>query len=347
MEAKRLIEKDPKVKNDDLIVIGGAGGFIGGALVRHFQAKGFKRIRGVDKKPLPEWYQRVAGVECLTLDLSKEENCERACEGAVEVYNLAADMGGMGFIERFRVECLRSILINTHMIEAAFRAGARRYFFSSSACAYNTQLQQDPKVRALKESDAYPAMAERGYGWEKLMSEMFCQEYWAERGLKTAIARFHNVYGPWGTWDGGREKAPAAVCRKVIQAMDSGDHSITIWGDGQQTRSFMFIDDCTSGIDKIMHCDELIATPINLGSSELVSINELVSKVEKIAGIKLRRNYDLNAPRGVAGRNSDNTFIQKVLKWQPSTPLEQGLKKTFDWIKTQFHARKKGKRVVE
>jgi nucleoside-diphosphate-sugar epimerase len=347
MEAKRLVEKDPKLKNDDLVVVGGAGGFIGGALVRYFQEKGFRRIRGVDKKPLPEWYQRVPGVECLTLDLSNEENCERACEGAVEVYNLAADMGGMGFIERFRVECLRSILINTHMIEAAYRAGARRYFFSSSACAYNTQLQQDPKVRALKESDAYPAMAERGYGWEKLMSEMFCQEYWAERGLKTAIARFHNVYGPWGTWDGGREKAPAAVCRKVIQAIDSEDHSITIWGDGHQTRSFMFIDDCTSGIDKIMHCDELIATPINLGSSELVSINELVSKVEKIAGIKLQRNYDLNAPRGVAGRNSDNTFIKKILKWEPRTPLEQGLKKTFDWIKTQFHSRKKGKRVVE
>jgi len=256
-------------------------------------------------------------------------------------------MGGMGFIERFRVECLRSILINTHLIEAAYRAGARRYFFSSSACAYNTQLQQDPKVLALKESDAYPAMAERGYGWEKLMSEMFCQEYWAERGLKTAIARFHNVYGPLGTWDGGREKAPAAVCRKVVEAIDSGDHSITIWGDGHQTRSFMFIDDCTNGIDKIMHCDDLIATPINLGSSELVSINELVTKVEKIGRITLKRNYDLNAPRGVAGRNSDNTFIKKVLNWEPSTSLDAGLKKTFDWIKGQYYARKKGKRVVE
>jgi nucleoside-diphosphate-sugar epimerase len=347
MEAKRLVEKDPKLKKDDLLVIGGAGGFIGGALVRHFQSRGFTRIRGVDKKPLPEWYQRPPGVECLTMDLSNEDNCKRACEGAVEVYNLAADMGGMGFIEKFRIECLRSILINTHLIEAAYRAGARRYFFSSSACAYNTQLQQEPKVRALKESDAYPAMAERGYGWEKLMSEMFCEEYWAERGLKTAIARFHNVYGPRGTWDGGREKAPAAVCRKVIEAMDTGNRSITIWGDGHQTRSFMFIDDCTNGIDQIMHCDELIATPINLGSSELVSINELVSKAEKIAGIKLQRNYDLNAPRGVAGRNSDNTFIKKTLKWEPNTPLEEGLKKTFDWIKVQYHARKKGKHVVE
>ena len=347
MEKKRLIEKDPKTKNDDLIVIGGGGGFIGGALAKYFKAKGFKRIRAIDKKPLPEWYQRVAGVECLTLDLSNEENCERACEGATEVYNLAADMGGMGFIERFRVECLRSILINTHMIEAAYRAGARRYFFSSSACAYNTQLQQDPKVRALKESDAYPAMAERGYGWEKLVSEMFCQEYWAERGMKTFIARFHNVYGPFGTWDGGREKAPAAICRKVVIAKDKKDHSIKIWGDGHQTRSFMFIDDCLKGIDMITHCDDLIATPINLGSSELVSINDLVSKVEKIGGIKLEREYDLSAPRGVAGRNSDNTFIRKVLRWEPDTTLQKGLAETYKWIKSQYEARKQGKKVVE
>jgi nucleoside-diphosphate-sugar epimerase len=265
----------------------------------------------------------------------------------VEVYNLAADMGGMGFIERFRVECLRSILINTHMVESAYRAGARRYFFSSSACAYNTLLQQDPKITALKESDAYPAMAERGYGWEKLISEMFCQEYWAERGMKTAIARFHNVYGPWGTWDGGREKAPAAICRKVIQAIDTGKLEIDIWGDGHQTRSFMYIDDCTRGIDMIMHSDALIATPINLGSSELVSINELVSKVERIAGVKLKRTYNLNAPRGVAGRNSDNTFIKKMLKWEPDTTLDAGLRETYKWIKQQYESRKKGKRVVE
>ena len=347
MEAKRLVEKDSELKKDDLIVVSGAGGFIGGALVRYFNEKGFSRIRAADKKPLPEWYQRVAGVECLSMDLSEEDNCRRVCEDAVEVYNLAADMGGMGFIERFRVECLRSILINTHMLESAYRGGTRRYFFSSSACAYNTQLQQDPNVRALKETDAYPALAERGYGWEKLMSEMFCQEYWAERGMKTAIARFHNVYGPWGTWDGGREKAPAAICRKAIEAIDTGNHSITIWGDGHQTRSFMYIDDCTKGIDQIMHSDDLIATPVNLGSSELVSINDLVSKVEKIAGLKLERRYDLNAPRGVAGRNSDNTFIQKILKWEPNTTLERGLRETYNWIQERYQARKKGKRVVE
>jgi len=347
MEPKRLVEKDPPLRKDDLLVITGAGGFIAGNLARYFRNKGFTRIRAVDKKPLYEWYLRVPGVENLCLDVSQEANCHRVCEGAVEVYNLAADMGGMGFIERFRVECLRSILINTHMIEAAYRAGARRYFFSSSACAYNTLLQQDPNVRALKESDAYPAMAERGYGWEKLMSEMFCEEYWHERGMKTFIARFHNVYGPHGTWDGGREKAPAAICRKVIEAIDRNDLRITIWGDGHQTRSFMYIDDCVKGIDRIMHCDKLIATPINLGSHELVSINDLVSKVEKIAGVKLKREYDLNAPRGVAGRNSDNTFIKQVLKWEPGTPLDKGLAATYKWIEEQYRKRKQGKRVVE
>ena len=344
---KRLVEKDPALKKDDLIVITGAGGFIAGNLALYFRKKGFTNIRAVDKKPLSEWYLRVPGVESLCLDVSVEDNCKRVCEGAVEVYNLAADMGGMGFIERFRVECLRSILVNTHMIEAAYRAGARRYFFSSSACAYNTLLQQNPKVIALKESDAYPAMAERGYGWEKLVSEMFCQEYWHERGLKTAIARFHNVYGPHGTWDGGREKAPAAMCRKVIEAIDKKDFNISIWGDGQQTRSFIYIDDCVKGIDMIMHADKLIATPINLGSSELVSINDLLSKVEKIAGVKLKRHYELNAPRGVAGRNSDNTFIKKMLGWEPDTTLDKGLAATYKWIKEQYDNRKKGKRVVE
>jgi nucleoside-diphosphate-sugar epimerase len=330
------------IQKDDLIVIAGAGGFIAGALTRYFHDQGFTNLRAVDKKPLPEWYQRVPGVESLCLDLSDRENCERAVEGAKEVYNLAADMGGMGFIERFRIECLRSILINTHMVEAAYQAGADRYFFSSSACAYNTELQKDPNVRALKESDAYPAMAERGYGWEKLMSEMFCQEYWAERRLKTSIARFHNVYGPFGTWDGGREKAPAALSRKVIEAKESGELDITIWGDGHQTRSFMYIDDCVKGIDMIAHCDDLIATPINLGSSELVSINDLVSVIEEIAGVELTRHYDLAAPRGVAGRNSDNTFIQEVLGWEPNTPLREGMEKTYRWIEQQYADREAG-----
>ncbi|MGD0807822.1 MAG: NAD-dependent epimerase/dehydratase family protein [Anaerolineales bacterium] len=335
------------LRKDDLIVIAGAGGFIAGALTRYFHDQGFTRIRAIDRKPLPYWYQRIPGVECLSMDLSEKANCIRAVEGAVEVYNLAADMGGMGFIEHFRVECLRSILVNTHMLEAAYRAGISRYFFSSSACAYNITLQQDPHVRALKESDAYPAMAERGYGWEKLMSEMFCQEYWAERQLETHIARFHNVYGPCGTWDGGREKAPAAICRKVIEAKDSGRPEIVIWGDGTQTRSFMYIDDCVKGIDMIMHCDRLVATPINLGSSELLSINELVSLAEEIGGVKLERTYDPTAPRGVAGRNSDNTFIKQVLHWEPSTPFRDGLRKTYAWIETQFQDRKAGRHTVK
>lgn len=346
MDEQATLKSGRDVNKDDLIVITGAGGFIAGALTRYFHEQGFSRIRAIDKKPLPYWYQLVPGVESLSLDVSEKDNAIRAVEGAAEVYNLAADMGGMGFIERFRIECLRSILINTHMIEAAYKAGARRYFFSSSACAYNVMLQQDPHVRALKESDAYPAMAERGYGWEKLMSEMFCQEYWAERKFETHIARFHNVYGPHGTWDGGREKAPAAICRKVIEAKDSGKHEIVIWGDGTQTRSFMYIDDCVRGIDMIMHCDDLIATPINLGSNELISINELVSMAEEIGGVKLARSYDPDAPRGVAGRNSDNTFIKQILKWEPNIPFRDGLAKTYTWIAQQYADRKIGKQTV-
>ena len=334
------------MNKDDLIVITGAGGFIGGSLARYFHDQGFTRIRAIDKKPLVEWYQRVPGVESLSLDLSERDNCRRAVEGAVEIYNLAADMGGMGFIEKYRVECLRSILINTHMLEAAYKAGAERYLFSSSACAYNIELQQDPNVRALKESDAYPAFPERGYGWEKLVSEIFCQEYWAEKELKTFIPRFHNVFGPHGTWDGGREKAPAALCRKVIAAKDSGDYQIEIWGDGSQTRSFMYIADCLNGIDQIMHCEELIATPINLGSSELISINDLVNMIEQIAGVELERSYKLDAPRGVAGRNSDNTMIKQILGWEPNIPLREGMQETYSWIEQQYQDRKAGKRTV-
>jgi len=336
----------PSMKKNDLIVIGGAGGFIGGSLTRYFHNQGFTHIRAIDKKPLPMWYQITEGVENLNMDLSEKVNAVKAVEGAMEVYNLAADMGGMGFIERYRVECLRSILINTHLLEAAYNAGVNRYFFSSSACAYNIDLQQDPNVRALKESDAYPANAERGYGWEKLLSEIFCQEYYAERSLETHIARFHNVYGPNGTWDGGREKAPAALCRKVIEAKDNGSLKIEIWGEGTRTRSFMYIDDCTFGIDQIMHCEKLIATPINLGTSEIVSVNELVDIIEEIGDVKLQRTYKLDAPKGVAGRNSDNTFIKSILNWEPNTPLREGLKTTYTWIEQQYYDRKAGKRTV-
>ena len=254
-------------------------------------------------------------------------------------------MGGMGFITRFRVECLRSVLINTHMLEAAYQAGAERYFFSSSACVYNTDLQRHKGVRALKETDAYPAMAERGYGWEKLLSEMLCQEYHAERGMQTFIARLHNVYGPYGTWDGGREKAPAAICRKVIEAKASGPHEIEIWGDGTQARSFQYIDDVVAGIWRIMHCNELVATPINLGSAELVTINQLVDQAEDIGGVQLRRKY-IDGPLGVGSRNSDNTMIREYLDWEPSTTLSHGLTETYLWIEKQYMARKEGKAVV-
>ncbi len=334
------------IRKDSVIVITGAGGFIAGSLVRYFHGHGFTRIRAVDKKPLPEWYQLVPGVESLCLDVSGPDNCAKACEGAVEVYNLAADTGGMGFIERHRIECMRNTLISTNMIEAAYRAGAQRYFFPSSACVYNTNLQNNSDLQSLKESDAYPAMAERGYGWEKLMGELLCQEYWAERGLWTAIARFHNVYGPVESWDGGHEKAPAAICRKTIEAKDTGNRTIDVWGDGNQTRSFMYIDDCLKGIDLITHCQDLIATPVNLGSAELFSINDLVSCVEKIAQIKLVRRYDASAPHGVVGRNSDNALIKEKLGWQPTTPLPKGLKETYAWIEKQFRDRKAGKPTI-
>ena len=340
-----IIERD--LKQDDLIVIAGAGGFIGGSLARYFHDLGYTRIRAVDKKPLRNWYQRTPGVENLCLDLSGRKTARGRWKGAVEVYNMAADMGGMGFIERFRVECMRSSLINTHLVEAAYQAGVNRYFFSSSACVYNTNLQQDPNVQPLKESDAYPAMAERGYGWEKLFAEMLCQEYWAERHMKTFMARFHNVYGPHGTWDGGREKAPAAICRKVIQAKDSGSNEIMIWGDGTQTRSYTYIDDCVRGIDRIVHCDELIATPINLGSSELISVERTGEPGGRVRAGETDAQIRSERARGVAGRNSDNTFIKKVLGWEPGTPFKDGLAQTYAWIEQQYYTREAGVRVVE
>jgi nucleoside-diphosphate-sugar epimerase len=266
-------------------------------------------------------------------------------EGAVEVYNLAADMGGMGFIELNKAACMVSVLINTHLLMAAKDVGrVERYFYSSSACAYNTRKQQDENVTALKEEDAYPAMAEDGYGWEKLFSERMCRHFREDYGIQTRVARFHNVYGPFGTWDGGREKAPAALCRKVIRAKDTGDLEIEIWGDGHQTRSFMYIDDCLAGIDRITHSE--ILEPINLGSAELVSINQLVDIVEEIAGVKLQRHYKLDAPKGVRGRNSDNTKIRQYLGWEPDIPLRDGMEKTYRWIEEQYFARKAGKVTV-
>jgi nucleoside-diphosphate-sugar epimerase len=329
---------------NELIVVTGGGGFIGGALVADFRRQGFTRIRAVDIKPLNEWYQCFPDVENLSLDLNLKENCERAAEGAYQIVNLAANMGGMGFIEKNKALCMLSVLINTHMLQAAQKAGVQRYFYSSSACVYNADKQRDTDNPGLKEEDAYPALSEDGYGWEKLFSERMCRHFREDYGLYTRVARFHNVYGPWGTWDGGREKAPAAMCRKVIAAKLSGKLEIVIWGEGTRTRSYMYIDDCVHGIQKIL--DSAIEEPINLGSSEMVSVNQLVDLVEDIAGVKLKRIYDLGAPKGVMGRNSDNTLIQRYLGWEPSIPLRTGMEKTYAWIYDQYVARERGKKVV-
>jgi len=315
------------------IVIAGAGGFIGGHLVKELIKKGNK-VRAVDIKPLNEWYQISDDADNLVLDLRLKENCLSAVNGFNEVFNLAADMGGMGFIENNKAACMISVLINTHLLMAAKDCGLERFFYASSACVYNGEKQTDPANPGLKESDAYPALAEDGYGWEKLFSERMCRHFSEDYGLITRVARFHNVYGPHGTYDGGREKAPAAMCRKVIDARLNGKKEITIWGDGQQTRSFMYIDDCIKGIQDIMYSN--ITEPLNLGSSEMVSINQLVDIVEDIADYKMDRKYDLGAPKGVRGRNSENTLIKKYLGWEPSIPLKKGMKKTFDWIKEEM-----------
>ena len=315
-------------------VVCGAGGFIGGHLIKGLQARGIQVVRAIDLKPLDEWYQITDGIENLQLDLSDKAACLRAAEGTTRVYQLAADMGGMGFIENNKALCMLSVLTNTHMLLAARDCGVKRFFFSSSACVYNGEKQTSAKVIPLKESDAYPALPEDGYGWEKLFSERMCRHFEEDFGLICRTARYHNVYGPQGTWTGGREKAPAAICRKVIEAKRSGEHEITIWGDGQQTRSFMYIDDCVQGTHLLM--ESHVHEPVNVGSSELVTINQLVSLAEEIGGVKLKRRYDLAAPKGVNGRNSDNTLILDRLDWQPSIRLRDGLEKTYRWIEEQI-----------
>ena len=311
------------------VLVTGAGGFIGGHLTKRLLEEGHE-VRACDRKPYGEWWQLHPDAENRVDDLKLASQAHAAVRGIEDVYNLAADMGGMGFIESHKADCMLSVLINTHMLEAARDAGVHRYFFSSSACVYRADKQEDVDVTALVEADAYPAMPEDGYGWEKLFGERMCRHFREDYGLETRMARFHNVYGPYGEFEGGREKAPAATCRKVIEALLSGDHQIGIWGDGEQTRSFMYVDDCVEGIRKIM--DSEILVPINLGSSELVSINELVDMVEGFAGIGLLRKYDLSAPQGVRGRNSDNTLIQQLLGWEPDTHLVDGMKVLYDSI---------------
>ncbi len=325
--------------SDDVVVVGGGGGFIGGHLVADLLSEGH-RVRSVDLKPLEEWYQIHEDAENVVSDLRGREACSEALANAGDVYNLAADMGGMGFIENNKALCMLSVLINTHMLQAAQEQGVRRYFYASSACVYAADKQTDAENPGLKESDAYPALPEDGYGWEKLFSERMCRHFREDYGLYTRVARYHNVYGPEGTWRGGREKAPAAICRKVAEAVISGDKKIEIWGDGEQTRSFMYIDDCVFGSKAILASD--ILDPINLGSSEMVTINQLVDIVEDIAGVTLERDYDLSAPKGVRGRNSDNAMIKDRLGWEPSISLRTGLERTYAWILAEARSASSG-----
>jgi nucleoside-diphosphate-sugar epimerase len=311
------------------VLVTGGGGFIGGHLVADLVKAGAD-VRAVDAKPLEEWYQVFPEVENIQLDLNELDACRSAVAGVGRAYNLAANMGGMGFIENNKALCMLSVLINTHLLMAAHEAGVDGYFFASSACVYAAGKQSAADVTALQESDAYPAMPEDGYGWEKLFSERMCRHFTEDFGLETRVARYHNVYGPYGTYAGGREKAPAAICRKIAEAKLSGSHEIEVWGDGHQTRSFMYIDDCIHGTRLLTDSD--VREPLNIGSSELVSVNTLVSLVEEIAGIRVKRNYNLAAPQGVRGRNSDNRLIRARLGWEPSISLRDGLEKTYRWI---------------
>jgi nucleoside-diphosphate-sugar epimerase len=325
------------------VLVAGAGGFIGGQLVRELERQGVA-VRAVDRKPYPDWYYLSPRVENRICDLKEHEACVDATRGVEQVYNLAADMGGMGFIEHNKALCMLSVLINTHLLMASRDNGVRQFFFASSACVYPAYRQNETDIEALKESDAYPAQAEDGYGWEKLFSERMCRHFREDFGLDTRVARYHNVYGPYGTWDGGREKAPAAIARKVVMAVIAGRHEIEIWGDGEQTRSFMYIDDCLEGSQMLMRSGH--TEPLNIGSDEMVSINQLVDIVEAIAGIKLKRTYKLDAPLGVRGRNSDNMLIRQVLGWAPSINLRDGMEQTYGWIYDQVKARAEGRPFV-
>jgi nucleoside-diphosphate-sugar epimerase/lipopolysaccharide/colanic/teichoic acid biosynthesis glycosyltransferase len=334
-----ILDRGPTAHTSALqgpVLVAGAGGFIGGHVVRQLVDAGHE-VRAVDMKPLDEWFQHHAGVESIVADLSDKHACERVMPEMRSVINLAADMGGMGFIEHNKALCMLSVLINTHLLMAAKDERVARYFYASSACVYRADKQKSPEVIALAEEDAYPASPEDGYGWEKLFSERMCRHFREDFGVPTRIARFHNVYGPWGSYDGGREKAPAAICRKVAEAVLENTGTIDIWGDGQQTRSFMYIDDCVEGIMRLTTSD--VFEPINIGSSELVSIEELVEIVEDIAGVRLARRYQMDAPQGVRGRNSDNARIVRALGWQPSTSLRTGLEATYEWVFEQVRTR--------
>lgn len=324
------------MRKDVDVMVAGAGGFIGGHLVSRFAEQGLT-VRAVDRKPFEEWYLLDPGAENLRYDLQDLDSCRDSARGARFVYNLAADMGGMGFIETNKALCMLSVLTSTHMLLASRDAKVERFFYSSSACVYAAEKQTQSDVVALREADAYPAMPEDGYGWEKLFTERMCRHFLEDFGLQTRVARYHNVYGPRGTWSGGREKAPAAICRKVAEAVMLGRDELEVWGDGEQTRSFMYIDDCTYGTELIMNGE--CSDPVNLGSQELVTINQLADLVEEIAGVQLTRRYDHAAPKGVRGRNSDNAFIRSTYGWEPSIPLRKGMERTYEWVSAQVKTR--------
>ncbi len=312
------------------VVVTGAGGFIGHHLTKLLVARGHW-VRGVDLK-YPE-YESTQAHEFEILDLRHWANCLQATRGVDEVYNLAANMGGIGFIESHKAEIMHdNVLINVHMLEGARLNGVQRYLYTSSACIYPGYLQSNTTVAPLKEEDAYPADPEDGYGWEKLFSERQCRHYLEDYGLETRVVRFHNIYGPLGTYDGGREKSPAAICRKIALAEDGSD--IEVWGDGQQTRSYCYIDDCVEGIHRLMRSD--CRVPLNLGSDRLVTVNELVDMVAAISAKTIGKSYDSTKPQGVRGRNSDNTRLRQVLGWEPGTSLEDGLARTYAWIRDQL-----------
>lgn len=339
----RMIKEGMSEKNE-LVVVAGADGFIGGSLVADLRRQGYSRIRGVGAKPFEHWCQHFPDVENIQLDLKERQNCETAVRDALQIFMLAANHGGLGFTESHKAECMLSVLISTHMLMAARKHGAQKYFYASSATVYNASKRRDINCAGLKEEDAYPAEPQDGYGWEKLFSERMCRHFREDYGLRTRVARYHNVYGPHGAWVGGRENAPAAICRKVIEAKVKCHTEIPIWGDGKQTRSFVYIDDCLKGTQMIMNSE--ILEPINLGSAETATIDQLIDIVESIAGAKFKRVYDLSAATGVNGRSSDNTLIRKMLNWEPSISLQEGLEKTYRWIYDQYMAREKGSPVL-
>tara|TARA_B100000427_G_scaffold327585_1_gene338667 strand:- start:345 stop:1340 length:996 start_codon:yes stop_codon:yes gene_type:complete len=315
------------------ILVCGAGGFIGGHLVKDLLTQGFKVVCA-DIKPFEYWFQLFEDTKNYNLDLKEYENCLKVSTGVDLVYNMACNMGGMGFIENNKAECMLSVLINTNMLRACLKNNVEKYFFSSSACVYNAEKQKDVFIAGLKESDAYPAEPEDGYGWEKLFSERMCRHFTEDFGLETRVVRYHNIYGPMGTFDGGREKAPAAICRKIINAKLNNNDTIDVWGDGKQTRSFLYISDCLEGTKKVFNSES--RNIFNVGSEEQVSINQMINMIEEISGHKVKKNYQLDKPKGVRGRSSDNTKIKNEINWEPSIDLKTGLEKTYKWIYQQI-----------